>query len=115
MKGRTVIGCALAAAGTVCCLLSLTGAPRRTADVYAASGRSAAFSRPEMPGGTVRVNDADAEELTALPGIGETMAKAILAERALHGPFFYPEDLCAVKGIGQATVRKFRTMLDMAE
>ena len=63
--------------------------------------------------GTVAVNSADAEELTALPGIGETLAAMIVAERDRNGPFRYAEDLLAVRGIGPKTLEKFRRMIDL--
>lgn len=67
--------------------------------------------------GTVSVNSADIYELTALPGIGETIARLIVLEREENGPFYYPEDLEAVKGIGPATLNKFRSLicLDLEE
>ncbi len=61
--------------------------------------------------GTIDVNSADADELTALPGIGETLAGLIVAERNEHGYFRYAEDLTAVKGIGPKTLEKFRDMI----
>ena len=63
--------------------------------------------------GTVRVNYADEEELTELPGIGETLSAMIVSEREQNGPYYYAEDLEAVKGIGPGTLRKFRDMLDL--
>ena len=63
--------------------------------------------------GNVAVNTADAGELTALYGVGETMAGLIIAERKLHGTYYYAEDLEAVKGIGAVTLRKLRSMIDM--
>lgn len=65
--------------------------------------------------GTVDINEADAEELTALPGIGETLSGLIVAERNAHGPFRYAEDLTAVKGIGLKTLEKFRDMIQIEE
>jgi len=67
--------------------------------------------------GTVSVNSADLYELTALPGIGETIAQLIILEREENGPFYYPEDLEAVKGIGPVTLNKFRSLicLDLEE
>ena len=61
--------------------------------------------------GALRINSADAEELTALPGIGGTLANQILLERNLHGPFFYPEDLLAVKGIGTEKLKRIRDLI----
>lgn len=48
----------------------------------------------------IDINTATAEQLQALPGIGESRAKAIVDYRAEHGPFTYVEDLRAVSGIG---------------
>ena len=55
---------------------------------------------------------ADAEELQQLPGIGETLAQAILDEREAHGPFLYPEDLMAVRGIGESKYAQIRPWLE---
>lgn len=63
--------------------------------------------------GTVRINDADADALRSLPGIGPAYAERIITERQKNGPFFYPEDLETVSGIGPQILNGFRTMLDM--
>ena len=49
----------------------------------------------------VELNTADKEELMALPGVGETLAEAILDHRKAHGPFRAPEELMDVPGIGE--------------
>ena len=67
-------------------------------------GKEAAAIQPiqrENPEGGINVNEADAEELTAIKGIGPYLAEMILNEREENGPFRYPEDLLAVKGIGE--------------
>ncbi|MGD8717184.1 MAG: helix-hairpin-helix domain-containing protein [Candidatus Zixiibacteriota bacterium] len=56
----------------------------------------------------INVNEADAEELCTLPGVGPCYAERIVAYREEHGPFERPEDLAAVRGIGPATVEKLR-------
>lgn len=81
--------------------------------IYAASGRTLNLPAVALPNGTVSVNMGDPEELDELPGVGETLAAAIMDERARGGPFFYPEDLTAVRGIGAKTVAGFRDLLDM--
>ena len=47
------------------------------------------------------INAASAEELAALPGIGEVLAGRIVAYREEHGPFAAVEDLMKVSGIGE--------------
>ena len=64
-----------------------------------------------MPQGVVDVNNATAEELTALTGVGPSLAQEIIAEREMNGDFHYPEDLINVKGIGEKTLEKMRDQL----
>ena len=52
----------------------------------------------------VNVNTAGAEELMALPGIGEARAQAILDDRTANGPYRWPEELIRVKGIGEGVL-----------
>lgn len=61
-------------------------------------------------GGAVSLNNASASELTALPGVGEATAAAIVAHREANGPFTAVEQLMDVRGIGPA---KFEAMRDM--
>ena len=56
--------------------------------------------------GAVAVNEAGADELDALPGVGPAIARRIIEEREKNGPFFFPEDLLNVKGIGEKTLDK---------
>lgn len=65
--------------------------------------------------GTVDVNQGDLAEMMRLTGIGEKTGAAILEERAMHGPFYYPEDLLAVRGIGEKTLAGFQDMLHLTE
>lgn len=55
---------------------------------------------PEPPE-PLDMNTATAEELTELPGIGESLADRIIAYRETHGPFTSLEDLLNVSGIGE--------------
>lgn len=49
----------------------------------------------------VNINTADAETLAALPGIGQVLAKRILAYRQQNGSFRVVEEITNVEGIGE--------------
>jgi competence protein ComEA len=59
----------------------------------------------------VDLNAADRAELLQLPGVGPTLADAILAHRQERGPFRSVDDLDAVKGVGGKTLDRLRPML----
>lgn len=58
--------------------------------------------------GKVRVNQATADELERLPGVGPVLAERIVAHREEMGPFETVEDLLAVSGIGEAKLASIR-------
>jgi competence ComEA-like helix-hairpin-helix protein len=63
-------------------------------------------SEETTSGGTsdkVNINTADAAALDGLPGIGESLAAAIIAYREANGPFQSTEAIKDVDGIGDAT------------
>lgn len=61
--------------------------------------------------GRVNLNTATAEQLAALPGLGEKLAAAIVAHRKTHGPFGSVDELDHVSGIGPATLDKLRGLV----
>lgn len=113
-RGRMFIGCALAAMGVCLCTAPALLSRKENSTFFRSAGHTGRILEeiPTERSGPVRVNIADADELQELPGIGETYSAMILSERELNGPFYYPEDLTAVRGIGPATVRKLRGMID---
>lgn len=76
-------------------------------------------SDPEQPSAkkeaiplkSLDINKASLEELMALPGIGEKLAKTIISDREAHGPFKKAEDLLRVKGIGPKNLEKISPFL----
>lgn len=56
-------------------------------------------------------NTGNAETLSGYPGIGEATAAAILAERRENGRFWFPEDILAVKGIGEKKLEQIRPLM----
>ena len=61
-------------------------------------------------GGKVNINTASAEQLDMLPGVGESTAQKIIADREANGPFSSPEDLKRVSGIGD---KKYAELADL--
>ncbi len=61
---------------------------------------------------TVNINSADADALAAgLKGVGQSRAMDIVRYREAYGPFSSVEELAEVKGIGQSTLDKNRTVI----
>jgi len=63
------------------------------------------------PGAPVNVNTASQAQLEELPGIGPTLAAAIVAEREQNGPFRSPDDLTRVHGIGDGRLAQLRDFI----
>lgn len=61
--------------------------------------------------GKPNINQATAEELEKLPGIGPVLAARIVAFREEHGPFRTVDDLLSVSGIGPKTLDGFRDLV----
>jgi competence protein ComEA len=82
------------------------------AGALAAPLAAAAPSDAKAPAAaSVNVNTATLEELTALPGIGEKRAQAIIEARKQKGGFKSVDELTEVKGIGPANLEKLRPYL----
>lgn len=58
----------------------------------------------------VNINTADADTLTALPGIGRVLAERIVAYRRQNGSFRAIEEITKVEGIGE---KKAEAILDL--
>ena len=54
----------------------------------------------------IDINSATQEELMALPGIGEVLAKRILSYREQNGSFSHVTELMNVEGIGQTRMEE---------
>jgi competence ComEA-like helix-hairpin-helix protein len=73
-----------------------------------------ARSAPPLPG-SIDINSATPEQLTALPGIGEEIARRIVEHRTEKGPFESVGDLLDVKGIGPKKLEKIRAFIVVTE
>lgn len=68
-----------------------------------------------LEGLRVNPNRADAQRLTALPGVGPALAAAIVQFRKVHGPFGRLGDLREVPGIGAKRLQAMRPYLTLEE
>ena len=63
----------------------------------------------------INLNRAELWLLKALPGIGETRARAIIAYREQYGPFHNINELTKVEGIGVATYEEIEHLITVAD
>jgi len=75
-------------------------------DLPRVGSRGQGAARPARPAGPINLNSASEDALIALPGIGRTRARAIVAYRQSHGPFASVNDLEKVPGLGAKLVRQ---------
>jgi len=68
-------------------------------------------TRAEDTAAKININTATAEELEALPSIGEVTAARIIAYREQNGPFRSVDDLIHVEGISDRTIDEFRDLV----
>ena len=66
------------------------------------------YAEPEAGAGRqgINLNTATVDELVQLPRVGRAVAERIVKYREDHGPFKRPEDLLAVRGIGEKTLER---------
>jgi competence protein ComEA len=60
---------------------------------------------------SININTASKEQLTLLPGVGNSTADKIIDYRETHGRFKRIEDIMKVKGIGQKKFDKMKVFL----
>ncbi|HHQ4581830.1 ComEA family DNA-binding protein [Aeromonas hydrophila] len=89
--------------------LPLLSQPLLAADKPAAKPATTVTAAKES--GKVNLNTASINELTALKGIGEKKAQAIVDYREKQGKFTTVDQLADVSGIGPATLEANRNMI----
>ncbi|MBL8635258.1 MAG: ComEA family DNA-binding protein [Myxococcales bacterium] len=80
--------------------------PARPMTTQAAQATSPQPSGP----GVVNINEATADQLERLPGVGPSRAQAIIQFRKTH-PFKRPEELQRVKGLGKKSWNRLRPLI----
>ena len=59
----------------------------------------------------LEINQATAAQLQTLPDVGIRLAERIVDYRSTHGPFKNIEELLEVRGLGELTLARLRSML----
>jgi competence protein ComEA len=87
--------------------------PNSSQPTAAPSTNALNSGQPATPsaGNKLDINTATADELEALPEIGEVMAARIVQYRAEHGRFEAIEDITEVNGIGPATFEAIKDLI----
>lgn len=79
---------------------------------------SAFYARAANPGdqssGLIDLNTAQSRELETLPGIGPSLANAIIVYRQDNGPFAAVDDVDNVPGIGPKTLNSIRQLVTVS-
>lgn len=66
------------------------------------------FRYTTLPAWRVDLNQAGVDELAALPGVGPSLAAAIVADRQAKGPFKTLTELDRVRGVGPAILQQIK-------
>ncbi len=113
LRRRETVGAALVVLAAAAALAGVR-LPQKPAENLrgTASRRTVAVEEVPAQRGDVAINTANAAELTAVKGVGETLAGQILLEREANGLFFYPEDLLMVRGIGEKKLESLISAFD---
>ena len=64
-----------------------------------------------LPGETLDINSASAEELAALPGIDQVLSERIVEQRSVSGGYESVEDIMTVEGIGPGRYERIRDLI----
>jgi len=84
-----------------------TGTQTKPNESLVTENQSSAVKSPNSSG-VININAATATELEQLPGIGPSIAKAIVTYRSTNGPFVVIDDLMKVSGIGTSKLEALR-------
>ncbi len=74
---------------------------------------AATSAKAQLVTGKININTATKQELTNIPGVGLVKAGRIIALRKESGKFSSYDDLLAVKGIGEKSLKKIKPYITL--
>ena len=81
---------------------------QKLAKLTSPKGEKKTTSKQTLGPHSININTASKDQLTLLPGIGETYAERIIIYRDNNGPYASVDELEKVKGIGKSTLERLR-------
>ncbi len=113
MRRDTRYAAFLALAAVFFCFFTLsnTGARLQGRPPDAAAPLDPHGIRGLIPGFPININTATAEELTALPGVGDATAARIIEKRRELGGFASVEQLTEVRWVGKVKLDRIRSLV----
>lgn len=82
---------------------------------FAALWAPGALAQKKAPATPIDISTATVAQLQQLPGVGPTMANAIVQFRKKSGPFERIEDLLAIRGITSRRLERLRPYLTISK
>lgn len=92
-------------------VMTSRAAPSQEEALTAPGEEKPAAPEPESGDARIDINTASADELTTLPGIGETLAGRIVADREKNGPFSSVDELTRVDGVGEKKLEEISDLV----
>lgn len=109
---KIVYAILLAASALLLLLMGIQSYAKQIPDEYIAHAPTVQVTELPPAAANWLLNAGDARALDELPGIGKTIAARIIQNREAYGPFYFPEDMMEVKGIGEKTFAGIMTWLE---
>jgi comEA protein len=81
---------------------------QKLAKLTSPKGEKKITSQQTLEPHSININTASKDQLTLLPGIGETYAERIVVYRNNNGPYASVDEVEKVKGIGKRTLERLR-------